>query len=52
MAISLPAIIAYSFVASAIVGLCFSFLTDRVSVKVGLLSAVSTTTGQVVVRML
>jgi hypothetical protein len=52
MDLSLSATIAYSFVASAIVGLSFSFLTDRVSVKMGLLLAVSTTAGQVVVRML
>lgn len=52
MALSLSATIAYSFVASAIVGLSFNSLTDRVSVKMWLLSAVSATTGQVVVRML
>jgi hypothetical protein len=35
MALSLSATIAYSFVASAIVGLSFNSLTDRVSVKWG-----------------
>ena len=32
MTLSLPATITYSFVASAIVGLSFSFLTDRISI--------------------
>jgi hypothetical protein len=52
MTLSLSATIAYSFFASAIVGLSLSFFTDRISVKMVLLIAVSTTAGTVVGRML
>jgi len=52
MALSLSATIAYSFIMAAVVGFSFSLLTDRISVKMGLLMAVCTTAGTVVGRML
>jgi hypothetical protein len=52
MALSLSAIIAYSFLASAIVGLSLSLFTDRISVKMALLIAVCTAAGTVVGRIL
>jgi uncharacterized membrane protein len=49
---SLSATVAYSFVASAVVGLSASFLTERTSVKMGLLLTVCTTAGTMVGRVL
>ena len=51
MTLPLPAVIIYSFVTSAVIGLTASFLTDRIPAKNALLVAVGTTVGMVVVRM-
>jgi len=51
MTLSLPAVITYSFVTSAVIGLTASFFTDHILAKNALLIAVDTTVGMVVVRM-
>ncbi len=52
MALPLPAVITYSFVAAAVVGLTASFFTDRISVKQALLLAICTTIGMAIGTMM
>lgn len=51
MSLRLSAVMTYSFVTAAGIGLTTSFLTDRVTVKNALLTAVGVTVGMVTVRL-
>ena len=52
MTLPLPTVITYSIVASTVVGLTASFLTDRISMKQALILAVCTTTGMAIGTMM